>query len=253
MPEKTKDTILDELINLSHHLGEEQRELLIIGEGNTSARVDDDTFWVKASGANLRTATAEGFVHISRSRVLKLLDASATDGDVKRVLTESRADPNAIAHPSVETVLHAALYELTDAQFIGHSHPIAVNAIMCSRHAHDITRHLMPDEIVVCGVESIFVPYTDPGLPLAREVSARVTEFKAKFGEMPRTMYLQNHGLFAIGRSAREVQNISAMAVKHARVLAGTFAAGGPNFLSEDACARIHTRPDEEVRRNQFK
>jgi rhamnose utilization protein RhaD (predicted bifunctional aldolase and dehydrogenase) len=253
MPEKTKETILDELISLSHYLGEEPRELLIIGEGNTSARIDVDTFWVKASGANLRTATAEGFVQISRSKVLKLLEANASDQDVKRALTESRVDPNAKAHPSVETVLHAALYELTDAQFIGHSHPIAVNAVMCSKHAEDITRHLMPDEIVVCGIASIFVPYTDPGLPLAREVCARVQEFLAKYGEQPRTMYLQNHGLFAIGRSAREVQNISAMAVKHARVLAGTYAVGGPNFLDEHAISRIHSRPDEEVRRNQFK
>ncbi len=253
MPEKTKETILDELIALSHHLGEEQRELLIIGEGSTSARIDDDTFWVKASGNNLRTIAAEGFVQISRSSVLKLLDSAATDADVKRVLTQSRVDPKATAHPSVETVLHASLYELTDAQFIGHSHPSAVNAIMCSTRSEDIIGHLMPDEIVVCGVASIYIPYTDPGLPLAREVVRRVKAFIAEWGEQPRTMYLQNHGLFAMGRSAREVQNIQAMAVKHARVLGGTYAAGGPNFLSREAIARIHTRPDEEVRRNQFK
>lgn len=253
MPDKTKESILDELIALSHHLGEEQRELLIIGEGNTSAQVGDGTFFVKASGANLRTAGPEGFVQINSSIVLRLLEADATDQDVKRVLSESRADPNAKAHPSVETVLHGALYDVTDAQFIGHSHPIAVNAIMCSKNAHDIIGHVMPDEIVVCGVASVFVPYTDPGLPLAREVVARVKEFQQKWGEQPRTMYLQNHGLFAMGRTAREVQNISAMAVKHARVLAGTYAGGGPNFLSERDIARIHTRPDEEVRRLQFK
>ena len=249
----TKESILNELIAMSHHLGEEQRELLIIGEGNTSARLDDDSFYVKASGNNLRTIAAEGFVQISRSRVLKLLEANATDSDVKRVLSESRVNPAVTAQPSVETVLHGALYEYTDAKFIGHSHPIAVNAIMCSTHSKDILGHLMPDEIVVCGVASIYIPYTDPGLPLALEVVKRVKEYLAKWGEQPRTMYLQNHGLFAIGRSAREVQNISAMAVKHARVLAGAYSAGGPNFLSDKDIARIHTRPDEEVRRNQFK
>src|SRR6266542_2113800 len=170
MPERTKESILDELIAMSNHLGEEQRELLIIGEGNTSARIDADSFFVKASGSNLRTASPDGFVQISRSRVLKLLEAEASDQDVKRVLGESRVDPQAKGHPSVETVLHAALYELTDAQFIGHSHPIAVNIVMCSKHAESIVNHLMPDEIVVCGVASVFVPYTDPGLPLAREV-----------------------------------------------------------------------------------
>jgi len=253
MPEGTKESILNELIAMSHRMGEEQRELLIIGEGNTSARIDDDTFFVKASGNNLRTIATEGFVLISRSRVLKLLEADATDADVKRVLAESRVDPAVTAQPSVETVLHGALYEFTDAKFIGHSHPIAVNAIMCSKRSEDILGHLMPDEIVVCGVASVYIPYTDPGLPLAREVVKRVKEFQSKWGEQPRTMCLQNHGLFAIGRSAREVQNISAMAVKHARVLASTYAVGGPNFLSESDNARIHNRPDEAVRRSQFK
>ncbi|MCL5995276.1 MAG: class II aldolase/adducin family protein [Chloroflexi bacterium] len=253
MPDKTKEMVLDELIAMSHHLGEEWREYLIIGEGNTSARIDQDTFFVKASGANLRTATADGFVHISRSRAMTLLDGNANDMDVKRVLSDARVDPSAKAHPSVETVLHAALYDLTDAQFIGHTHPIAVNAVMCSKRAEDITCHLMPDEIVVCGVASIFIPYTDPGLALAREVCARVRAFIAEYGEQPRTMYLQNHGLFALGQSARQVQNVTAMAVKHARVLAGTYAVGGPNFLSDHDISRIHTRPDEEVRRMQFK
>jgi hypothetical protein len=42
------------------------------------------------------------------------------------------------------------------------------------------------------------------------------------------------------------------MAVKHASVLAGTYALGGPRALDERDIARIHTRPDEEIRRKQF-
>jgi len=44
-----------------------------------------------------------------------------------------------------------------------------------------------------------------------------------------------------------------AMAVKHARVLAATYALGGPHALQASDIARIHARPDEEVRRKQFK
>ena len=33
------------------------------------------------------------------------------------------------------------------------------------------------------------------------------------------------------------------MAVKTARILLGTYAAGGPRFMSEHDVARIHTRP----------
>jgi ribulose-5-phosphate 4-epimerase/fuculose-1-phosphate aldolase len=64
---------------------------------------------------------------------------------------------------------------------------------------------------------------------------------------------LQNHGVFALGQTAKEVENITAMAVKNARVLAQTFALGGPRFLEERDVARIHTRPDEVARREIFR
>jgi len=38
------------------------------------------------------------------------------------------------------------------------------------------------------------------------------------------------------------------MAVKAARILLGTYAVGGPRFLSEEEIARIHTRLDEHIR-----
>ena len=59
---------------------------------------------------------------------------------------------------------------------------------------------------------------------------------------------LQNHGLIALGRTATEVENITAMYVKTARVLLGTYALGGPRFLTARDVKRIHTRPDEAYR-----
>ena len=51
-----KDTeTTNELLSLSHFLGEEHRQLAILGEGNTSAKLDDDRFLVKASGSCLQT------------------------------------------------------------------------------------------------------------------------------------------------------------------------------------------------------
>jgi rhamnose utilization protein RhaD (predicted bifunctional aldolase and dehydrogenase) len=250
---KNKETILDELVTLSHHLGDEANDYVIIGEGNTSARVDNETFLVKASGRNLKTIGPDGFVEIYLQRILALLEGDASDQDVTKVLSEAQVDQEASARPSVETILHGVLYQLTDAQFIGHTHASAVNAVLCSQHARDITLHTMPDEIVVCGVASIFVPYTDPGVSLARLVKKLVSEYLTQYGETPRVIYLQNHGPIALGQSARQVENITAMAAKHARILAGTYALGGPHALTTEDIARIHTRPDEEVRRAQFK
>ena len=52
MPEDT----LDQLVALSNRLGDPAHDYVILGEGNTSARADAGSFWVKASGAELRTA-----------------------------------------------------------------------------------------------------------------------------------------------------------------------------------------------------
>jgi hypothetical protein len=43
------------------------------------------------------------------------------------------------------------------------------------------------------------------------------------------------------------------MCVKTCRILAGTYAFGGPRFLPDEAVDRIHTRPDEAYRRKQLK
>ena len=48
------------MLALSHQLGREARKLAILGEGNTSARLSDRTFVVKASGSNLATLDQSG-------------------------------------------------------------------------------------------------------------------------------------------------------------------------------------------------
>ncbi len=244
--------ILQELIALSRQLGDPARDYVIIGEGNTSARIDDETFWIKASGAYLHNIDAAGFVAVNRARVLSLLDTDATDEAVTGVLSQARVDASA-ARPSVETILHAVLYALTDAQFIGHTHPPAAVAVLSSARAEDLTRQVMPDGIVVCGAHTVFVPYIDPGVPLARAVRARVSNFIETYNEMPRTLWLQNHGVFALGHTPQQVEHITAMAVKHARIVGAALALGEPHWLSEHDIARIHTRPDELLRRAKFK
>ena len=109
-----------------------------------------------------------------------------------------------------------------------------------------------PDEIVHCGPAPAYVPYTDPGLPLALAVRDSIDQYIEDYRELPKVILMQNHGLIALGATALEVENVTAMYVKTARVLLGTYALGGPNFLSSDAVARIHTRPDEEYRRKEW-
>ncbi|MBM4460251.1 MAG: hypothetical protein FJ011_21210 [Chloroflexi bacterium] len=98
----------------------------------------------------------------------------------------------------------------------------------------------------------VIVPYTDPGVPLARETRARIIRYIDEHNELPRIILIQNHGLIVLGKTAQQVEDTTAMAVKAARILLGTFAAGGPHFLSAKDVARIHTRPDELYRRQKL-
>jgi len=250
----TPDDILAQLIAMSNSLGDPALDYVILGEGNTSARADADTFWVKASATELRTIDHAGFVRVRFDRVLALLKAdNLSDDDVKVGLEAARVDPIATARPSVETVLHALALDLENVNFVGHTHPTAVNALLCSQKGEELASgRLFPDHIVYCGSTSVYVPYTDPGLPLARKVRDLIGQYIDEYHEVPKVILMQNHGLIALGKTAQEVENITAMAVKAARILQGTYAFGGPHFLSPQNVQRIHTRPDEEYRRKEW-
>ena len=128
--------ILQQLISMSHTLGSEAYDCAILGEGNTSAKVDADIFLVKASGTQLETIDANGFVKVRFTPILEALKAgSLTDANVKDVLLKSTVDNPAQKMPSVETFLHAILLSYEGVHFVGHTHPTAINGILCSTKA----------------------------------------------------------------------------------------------------------------------
>lgn len=244
------DPIINQLLSLSHELGKPENDFAILGEGNTSARLDADTFLVKASGSQLGNLNAAGLVRVNFAACRTTIDGpDLTDERIKQALLAARVDPQGDVRPSVETVMHAALLQLPGVAFVGHTHPTAINAINCSPRFNEVwTPRLFPDHIVVCGVSAALVPYVDPGLPLARAVEHSALEYAQQFGEPPNTIFLQNHGFIALGASALEVAQITAMAVKAARIMLGTFAAGGPVFMTKQQVQRIAGRDDEHYR-----
>ncbi len=246
------EPVLSQLIAMSQTLGDPAFDYAILGEGNTSARADADTFWVKASGASMRTLDERGLVRVRFAAIFEMLACEKlTDIEIRKGLEAARADPDVKLMPSVETFLHAILLQLTGINFVGHTHPTAVNAILCSQHAEEAySGCLFPDQIVYCGPAPVFVPYTDPGLPLARAVRQAVERYGETWGQTPKVVIMQNHGLIALGVSATDVENITAMTVKTARVIAGTYALGGPHFFTPQQVERIHSRPDEHYRKS---
>lgn len=240
-----------ELPALARWLGDDARDLAVLGEGNVSARLGPDRMLVKASGFPLGTATMDSFVEVRLQPLLELVNASdAGDDDVRDALLASRLDSEA-PRPSVESILHAVAIADGSATVVAHCHPQSVNAVLCSDRAHTLVAGaLFPDQIVVLGREQILLPYVDPGLELGRHARTAILEYRGRRSERLRVIYLGNHGMVALGNSTGEARRITVMADKTARILRDCLAIGDPNYLPEELADRIHARPDEILRRD---
>jgi rhamnose utilization protein RhaD (predicted bifunctional aldolase and dehydrogenase) len=246
--------ILQDLIKLSHEIGREDRGLAMLGEGNTSTRLGDETFLVKASGSCLGTLQADDLTECRFDALLPLLDNdSMTDDQIEKALLASRVDPKA-KKPSVEAMFHAWLLGLPGIKFVGHSHATTVNQILCSPRARDFAeRRMFPDEIVCCGPAAVLVPYTDPGLKLSQVLRRQTEAFVQKHQCQPRVILMQNHGIITIGATWQSVLAAMFMAEKAARIFVGAAALGGPVFFSEANVQRIAGRSDEAYRQRALK
>ena len=243
-----------ELLQLSHELGDPRRELVIIGEGNTSLRVDEESFWVKASGHQMPSITAEGFAHVRFAPILALFDDPPQTNSAQRSALRSALIDETQPDPSVETTFHAMLLQDCGVDCVAHTHPVAVNRLLCSVHAQTFAQQrIYPDEVVLCGPESVFVPYVDPGLPLAMVIRERVSGYMAKYGEAPKVILMANHGLITLGQTTTEAFNITLMANKAAAILWGALQLGDVPFMSKEDVMHIYKRPDEIYRRGLFR
>src|SRR5687768_13737612 len=131
--------VLAELVAMSRRLADPALDYVILGEGNTSAGVDPNTFFVKASGVTLRDIPESGFVRVRRAPILELLDRPrVADDEVRDGMLAARVDTLSPIRPSVETLFHAYLLSLPGIGYIGHTHPTPVNAILCSRRAEEL-------------------------------------------------------------------------------------------------------------------
>ena len=244
-----KKGILKDLIRMTRKIGNPGYDYVILAEGNTSARIDEDTFFVKASGLYMEDIDEKGFVEVSLNRMLSILDQdSVTDEEIKQCYIEATASYSGVL-PSIESILHAICISRGDAQFVCHTHPTVVNAILCAKGAKKaFSGMIFPDEITVCGPAVLFIAWAQPGLDLAKKVLVQIERFKEEYAMPPRVIVMQSHGLLALGQNSVQVENMTHMFVKACRIRGGTFSMGGPQFLDEKDVKRIFHRPDEKYR-----
>lgn len=167
---------IEELIEISRKYGKDSR-YVIAGGGNTSYK-NAEKLWVKASGCALATITEDGFAVLDRKKLNVISektyssDTAAREEEVKNDLAAACITKD--RRPSVETSMHNAL----EANFIVHLHPTMVNGLMCGQNAEAETQKLFGDD-------AVYIPYTDPGYVLFKEVENRINAYKAKFGKEP--------------------------------------------------------------------
>jgi len=252
MPQKGAVLVRSQLIELSREFG--QARWAILGEGNTSGRVDEKVFAVKSSGSSLGTLTEIELTECYFGKLIPLLDRkSVPEEEVENVLLASRVLPTTLK-PSVETFFHAHLLTIPGVNYVGHTHPVPVNQILCSNlGASFAEERRFPDEVVCCGPVSLLIPYEDPGLALAVRIRRDMQSFERAHGRNPKVILLGNHGVITIGQTTEAVRVAMAMTVKAAEIFVGAHALGGNISMPQSEVNRIENRLDEEYRRKMLR
>jgi len=192
---------ISQIVEVSNFYGSDP-SYVIAGGGNTSMK-DDSLMYVKASGFQLGTIDASGFVALDRNMLKgmyeKEYDANpeTREKQVKSDLLKSRCFPELNQRPSVEASVHDAI----PFKFVVHLHPGLVNGITCSKQARETIDELFGDE-------AIYIPYITPGYILFKEFDSQIESYFEEYGRYPKLFFLQNHGIFVGADSINEIKDI---------------------------------------------
>lgn len=175
------DLLTPEFRALSARLG--QDPLRVQGPGGNTSIKSGAVMWIKASGTELADAERDNiFVAVDRDAA-KSEAAGQGDGSCKATVL----DPTSDRRPSIETTFHAAL----NWPVIAHTHSIATLVHAISPEGRKVAVEKL------AGLPAVFVPYAKPGLPLTREILARVDD-------ETQIVVLENHGLIVCGNTVDE-------------------------------------------------
>ena len=189
-----------DLIALSRFAGE-RFDLVQAGGGNTSAKLDDGTMFVKASGMTLsEVRSGDDFCCVDWRALLDYLNTIDSSADARTLESEfanrvKSATKSTARRPSIETMLHCILGPMTL-----HTHPIAVTPIVCRKDWKEKLMRLLP--------EAILVEYRTPGAPLALALRDAVRKSDWSPGD-PACVFLQNHGFIVAASTAQAVMDLT--------------------------------------------
>lgn len=189
------------LVDIAQFYGHD-REIVQSGGGNVSMK-NLERMWVKLSGVKLKDIHGESDFMKVRLSAIKLLvqnqklsvfPENERNKVVEKTLLSIRGEFQ--ERPSIEIFLHAAI----EKKFVIHTHPIYVNAMVCSIKGKETAAALFNES------DYAWVPYKRPGFLLGQAVfTARLHQFH-RFKRMPNIVFLQNHGLIIAGDRIEDIK-----------------------------------------------
>jgi len=190
-----------DLIEISRFYGK-QKDFALGGGGNTSYK-DKRHLYVKASGYSLSDITEEGFAVLDRNKLSDIMrkqyspDVQEREKEVMTDLMGSLAAGQEKRRPSVE----ASLHNIIQYDFVVHTHPYLVNALLCANEAEQQVKELF-------GNQALYIPYTDPGYILSKTVQEYLEQYRSENNREPGIIFLQNHGVFVGANHVDEIKKI---------------------------------------------
>ena len=95
------------------------------------------------------------------------------------------------------------MHEVIQYAFIMHTHPTLVNGVLCANDSKEVIASMFGDDVV-------YVPYTDPGYVLFKEVVRALNKYKEEKGKEAQIIFLENHGVFVGADTCEEIEDIYA-------------------------------------------
>jgi len=194
------DAQIEELIGRSNRLGADPRNTNYAG-GNTSAKGtatdpvtggDVELMWVKGSGGDLGTLTADGLavLRLDRLRALAGVYPGVEREDEMVAAFDYCLWGTGGAAPSIDTAMHG----LVDAAHVDHLHPDAGIALAAARDGEALTKACYGDRVA-------WVPWRRPGFQLGLDIAQVKREHPEAIG-----VILGGHGITAWGATSGECE-----------------------------------------------
>jgi rhamnulose-1-phosphate aldolase/alcohol dehydrogenase len=193
-------TEVDALLARSNRLGSDPRNTNYAG-GNTSAkgtatdpvtREPAELMWVKGSGGDLGTLTAEGLavLRLDRLRALAGVYPGPDREDEMVAAFDYCLWGKGGAAPSIDTAMHG----LVDAAHVDHLHPDAGIALAAAADGEALTRACFGDRVA-------WVPWRRPGFQLGLDIAQVKRDDPRAIG-----VILGGHGITAWGQTSDECE-----------------------------------------------